>query len=49
MMVAGMVAAFPVGLVGLVVLAGIGFLFAHVVKTRVESDDDDYYSKRIDK
>lgn len=49
LMLVGMVAAFPIGLIGLVVLAGFGFLFAHVVKTRLESRDDDYYSKKIDK
>ena len=48
-MIIGMVAAFPYGLIGIVVLLGIGLLFAHVVKTRRESADDEYYSKHIDK
>ena len=47
--IVGMIAAFPVGLVGLAVLSGIGLLFAHVVKTRIRNSDDDYYSKTIDK
>ncbi len=48
-MIAGMVAAFPFGLIGLIVLAGIGFLFAKVVKDRVNNKEDDYYSKNVDK
>ncbi|MHC4714892.1 MAG: hypothetical protein ACYTAN_16745 [Planctomycetota bacterium] len=47
--IVGMIAAFPFGLIGLAALAGIGFLFAHVVKTRRANKDDDYYSKNIDK
>lgn len=49
LMIVGMIAAFPAGLVGLVVLSGFGFLFAHVVKTRVANKDDKYYSGKIDK
>ncbi|MCF6242795.1 MAG: hypothetical protein L3J74_15815 [Bacteroidales bacterium] len=47
--IAGMVAAFPFGLIGLIVLAGIGFLFAKVVKDRINNKEDDYYSKNVDK
>ncbi len=46
---AGMIAAFPFGLIGLLVLLGIGFLFAKVVKDRLENKEDDYYSKNVDK
>ncbi|MEN8121738.1 MAG: hypothetical protein ABFS35_15410 [Bacteroidota bacterium] len=46
---AGMVVAFPYGLIGLVVILGIGFLFAKVVKDRMENKEDDYYSENIDK
>lgn len=46
--IAGMVAAFPYGLIGLIVLAGIGFLFAKVIKDRINNKEDDYYSKNID-
>ena len=46
---AGMIAAFPFGLIGLIVLAGIGFLFAKVIKDRINNKEDDYYSKNVDK
>ena len=46
-MVAGMIVAFPYGIIGLVVLAGFGLLFAKVLKERLSSKEDDYYSKNI--
>ena len=46
---AGMIVAFPFGLIGLIVILGIGFLFAKVVKDRIENKEDDYYSKNVDK
>lgn len=45
----GMIAAFPYGLIGFIVLIGFGLLFAKVVQDRVESKEDDYYSKNVDK
>ena len=45
----GMVAAFPFGIIGFVVLIGLGLLFAKVVQDRLESKEDDYYSKNVDK
>lgn len=48
-MVAGMIAIFPVGLVGLLAIAGFGLLFAKVLKERLASKEDDYYSKTIEK
>lgn len=45
----GMVAAFPYGLIGFVALGGIGLLFAKVVKDRMESEEDDFYSNNVDK
>ncbi|NNG17329.1 MAG: hypothetical protein HKM89_12695 [Gemmatimonadales bacterium] len=48
-MIRGMVALLPYGLVGLAALAGIGLLFAKVVKDRVESTEDDHYSKNVDR
>lgn len=48
-MLVGMIAAFPFGLIGLVGILGIGFLLAKVVKDRLESKEDDYYSKNVDK
>jgi hypothetical protein len=45
----GMIAILPYGIVGLVALAGIGLLFAKVVKDRVGSTEDEYYSKNVDR
>lgn len=45
----GMVAAFPYGIIGFIALGGVGLLFAKVVKDRMESEEDDYYSKNVDK
>lgn len=47
--IAGMVAAFPFGIVGLVVIFAVGLLFVKVLKQRIESKEDDYYSKTVDK
>ncbi len=47
-MVAGMIAAFPWGLTGLVALLAIGLLFAKVLQDRLASKEDDYYSKNVD-
>ena len=46
---AGIIMAFPYGLIVLVVILGIGFLFAKVVKDRITNKEDDYYSKNVDK
>ena len=45
----GAVVAFPVGLIGLIAIIGIGILFAKVIKDRLENKEDDHYSKNIDK
>jgi ABC-type microcin C transport system permease subunit YejE len=47
--VAGMIAAFPFGLVGFVLLFGLGVLFVKVLKERLRNKEDDYYSKKIDR
>jgi len=47
--IVGMIAAFPVGLIGLVTIVGIGFLFAKVLKDRLASKEDDHYSKTVEK
>jgi hypothetical protein len=44
----GMIAAFPVGIIGLVALLGIGLLFVKVLKDRLSSKEDNYYSKNVD-
>jgi hypothetical protein len=48
-MVAGMVAIFPFGIIGLVAITGIGFLFAKVIKDRLSNKEDDYYAKTVEK
>jgi hypothetical protein len=48
-MFVGMIAAFPYGLLGLLLMAGIGVLLVKVVKERMQNKEDDYYSKEIDK
>jgi len=48
-MFVGMIAAFPFGLLGLLLMAGIGVLLVKVVKERMRNKEDDYYSKEIDK
>ena len=45
----GVIVAFPVGLIGLIAIIGIGILFAKVIKDRLENKEDDHYSKNIDK
>ncbi len=47
--IVGMIAAFPFGLIGLMVITGVGFLFAQVVKDRLANKEDDYYAKNVDK
>ncbi len=48
-MIAGMIAAFPVGIIGFIAIIGIGLLFAKVVQERLANKEDDYYSKNIEK
>ena len=47
--VIGVIVAFPIGIIGLIAILGIGFLFAKVIKDRLENKEDDHYSKDIDK
>ena len=47
--VAGSIAAFPVGLIGLLVLVAIGLLFVKVLKERLSSKEDRYYSENVEK
>lgn len=49
LIIAGMIAAFPFGLIGLVVIIGVGFLLARVILDRLSNKEDDYYSKNVDK
>jgi hypothetical protein len=47
-MVAGLVAAFPWGIVGLIAIVGIGLLLIKVIRERIRNSEDNYYSKNID-
>lgn len=46
-MIAGMIAIYPFGLVGLVVVTGFGLLFAKVAKERMANKEDDYDNENI--
>jgi hypothetical protein len=48
-MLFGMIAAFPAGIIGLVAIVGVGFLFAKVVQDRLGNKEDDHYTKNVDK
>ena len=45
--VIGVIVAFPIGIIGLVAILGIGFLFAKVIKDRLENKEDDHYSDTV--
>jgi hypothetical protein len=45
----GMVAAFPLGLIGLVAIVGVGALLIKVIKERRANAEDDHYSRTVDK
>ena len=45
----GVIAAFPIGLIGLIAIIGIGLLFVKVVKDRINNKEDDHYSENVDK
>ncbi len=45
----GLVAAFPFGLIGFLGLGAIALLFAKVLRERLASEEDDYYDHNIDK
>ena len=48
-MLIGSIATFPVGLIGLVALVGVGALLIKVLKERRSNTEDDHYSKTVDK
>lgn len=45
----GMIAMLPFGLLGLVAIAGLGFLFLKVLSERMANREDDHYEKEVDK
>ena len=46
---AGLVAAWPYGLIGLVVLGVIGYLIYGVIRQKMDNAEDDYYEKNVEK
>ena len=46
-MLAGLVAAYPYGLIGLLAFAGIGALFVHVITERLHNKEDAHYDKTV--
>ncbi|UCC94768.1 MAG: hypothetical protein JSW40_08145 [Candidatus Omnitrophota bacterium] len=48
-MIVGMVAAFPAGIIGLVVILAFGLLFVKALKERLASKKNDRYSKDVEK
>ena len=48
-MFVGMVAAFPLGVIGLVAIVGVGALLIKVLKERRDNTEDDHYSKTVDR
>jgi len=45
----GMIAMLPFGLLGLVAIAGLGFLFLKVLSERMANREDDHYEKEVHK
>lgn len=43
------VLAFPAGLISLLVIGACGLLFLQVLKDRLSNEEDDYYSKNVEK
>lgn len=48
-MIAGAIAAMPYGLLGLLAFVAIGVLLVKVLRERLTSKEDDYYSKNVDR
>ncbi|MBK8434532.1 MAG: hypothetical protein IPL28_25990 [Chloroflexi bacterium] len=45
----GLVAAFPAGLIGLIAIVGVGFLSIKVIGDRLDNKEDDHYHKTVQK
>ena len=43
----GLIVAFPWGIIGLVAILGVGFLFIQVLSDSLSSKEDDYYDKNV--
>ena len=48
-MLFGAIAAFPFGVLILIGMLGVGALLVKVIKERLASKEDDYYSKNVEK
>jgi hypothetical protein len=48
-MLVGVVAAFPFGLIALAALIAVGLLVIKVLKERFANREDDYYDKNVDR
>ena len=48
-MLAGLVAAFPYGLLGLVLFAGVGLLLIKVLRERLRNKEDAHYADNVEK
>jgi len=48
-MIKGLIQAFPEGIIGFIVIAGVGLLFIKVVRDRMKNKEDDYYDKNVEK
>ena len=46
-MIAGMISIYPLGLIGLVVLASFGLLFFTVLGERLANREDDHYDETV--
>ena len=46
--IGGLVIAFPLGLIGLVGILGLGFLLIKVISDRLNNKEDDHYSDNVD-
>ena len=47
--VAGLIAVWPWGLIGLLAIVAVGALFAKALHDRLNNAEDDYYSRNVDK
>lgn len=48
-MIVGAIVTFPVGLIGLLAIIGLGMLFIKVLKERIKASKGDRYSKDVEK
>ncbi|HAV63526.1 MAG TPA: hypothetical protein DCY13_14310 [Verrucomicrobiales bacterium] len=49
LMIAGMVVAWPVGILGLLGMFAVGLLLVKVLKERMSNKEDDHYDKNVEK